>query len=188
MKKDNLVNLAKSAEKKPKAPIVKKEKKEDKTPEKVLTPEEERNLKTKAKVDELLDGVVLTPKTEGEKEELLEVDDDEPKSTEWLEEQCTKLSEENERIKSELLLANEDYKKIFVQYQQLKNGGIQETVTTNDDALQIKVVQLFNELQAQYLSMGTNPMTGQPNFIIFPIGFMNRLIMFFPFLEQHKRF
>ena len=184
-KKDNLVKLAKSTKKEKTVPAVKKE--EVKTPEKVLTPEEERDLKTKAKVDELLDGVVLTPKTNEEnKEELLEVKK-KKKSIEWLEEQCTKLSEENERIKSELLLANEDYKKIFAQFQQLKNG-VQENAPADGGLLQTKVIQLFNELQAQHLSMGINPMTGKPNFIIFPVGFMNRLIMFFPFLEQYKRF
>ena len=177
-KKDNLVKLAKGLpDKKVKAPIVKKVKEEV---EKVLTPNEERDLKAKAKVDELLDGVKLTPETK--KEELLEVDvevDDEPKGMEWLEEQVTKLAEENEKLKSEAALAKEDYSKLFQSFQQLKNNIA--PVENSDGMLQAKVVQLFNELQANHLSMGGN-------FIIYPVGFMNRLIVFFPFLEKYKRF
>ena len=82
-KKDNLVKLAKGKKETPVAPTVKKE--EVKVPEKVLTPEEERDLKTKAKVDELLDGIKLTSDTEEKKEDLLEVveEDEEPKGVEW---------------------------------------------------------------------------------------------------------
>ena len=83
-KKDNLMKLAKGKKEVTKAPAVKEE---VKAPEKVLTPEEERNLKTKAKVEELLDGVKLTLEPEEKKEELLEVaeNEDQPKSTDWLE-------------------------------------------------------------------------------------------------------
>lgn len=183
-KKDNLVKLAKSGKKEtPKPPAVKKE--EVKAPEKVLTPEEERDLKAKAKVDELLDGIKLTPDTEEKKEELLEMDggdEEEPKGIEWLEEQLSRLTHENEKLNAEAELAKADYAKLYNVLQQQKN-----TVTLNDNPngtdtmLKVKVVQLFNEIQANHLSLGHN-------FIIVPVAFLNRLILFFPFLEEHKRF
>ena len=178
-KKDNLMKLAKGKKEVTKAPAVKEE---VKAPEKVLTPEEERNLKTKAKVEELLDGVKLTLEPEEKKEELLEVaeNEDQPKSTDWLEEQVSKLSEENERLKSENVLAKGDYAKLFEAFQEQRNGVTLDT-SNSDGQLQAKVVQLFDEIQAQYLSLGNN-------LIIYPVAFMNRLIRFFPFLEDHKRF
>jgi hypothetical protein len=180
-KKDNLVKLAKGKKETPVAPAVKEE---VKVPEKVLTPEEERDLKTKAKVDELLDGVKLTLEPEVKKDDLLEVveDEDEPKGVEWLEEQMSRLTEENEKLKAEANLAKEDYSKLFIAFQQQKNGVVlNDNPNASDTLLKTKVVQLFNEIQANHLSLGHN-------FIIVPVAFLNRLILFFPFLEDQKRF
>jgi len=180
-KSKSLAKLAKGVDNKTKAPVV--EKVVEKEPEKVLTPEEERDQKAKAKVEELLNGVDMSLKTEEKKEELLEVveDDDEPKGTEWLEEQTSKLSEDNERLKSEVALAKEDYSKLFAAFQEMKNGVALTPNMDTDTLLRTKVIQLFNELQAQYLALGNN-------LIIYPVAFMNRLILFFPFLENQKRF
>jgi hypothetical protein len=180
-KKNNLMKLAKGKkETTVKAPAVKKE--EVKVPEKVLTPEEERDLKTKAKVEELLDGVEMTLKTEEEKkEEILEIaPEPDSKDVNWLEEQVSKLSKENERLKSEATLAKNDYSRIFEAFQEQKNG-VTLTTSNSDGQLQAKVVELFNEIQAQYLSLGNN-------LIIYPAAFLNRLIKFFPFLDEHRRF
>ena len=177
-KKDNLVKLAKGNKETPIAPAVKEE---VKVPEKVLTPEEERDLKTKAKVEELLDGVDMNLKTEEKKEEILEVaPEPDSKDVNWLEEQVSKLSEENERLKSEATLAKNDYSRIFEAFQEQKNG-VTLTTSNSDGQLQAKVVELFNEIQAQYLSLGNN-------LIIYPAAFLNRLIKFFPFLDGHRRF
>ena len=180
-KKNNLMKLAKGKkETTVKAPAVKKE--EVKVPEKVLTPEEERDLKTKAKVEELLDGVEMTLKTEEEKkEEILEIaPEPDSKDVNWLEEQVSKLSEENESLKSEAALAKSDYSRIFEAFQELKNGVTLNT-SNSDEQLQVKVIELFNEIQAQYLSIGTTS-------IIFTPAFLNKLIKFFPFLDEHRRF
>jgi hypothetical protein len=180
VKKNNLMKLAKGKkETTVKAPAIKKE--EVKVPEKVLTPEEERDLKTKAKVEELLDGVDMTLKTEEKKEEVEVIDDDiQSKDSEWLEEQVSKLSEENERLKSEIALAKTDYEKLFGEFQEQKNG-VTLNNSNSDGQLQAQVIQLFDEIQAQYLSLGNN-------LIIYPVAFMNRLIKFFSFLEDRKRF
>ena len=58
----------------------------------------------------------------------------------------------------------------------------------NDGQIKNSVVKLFNEIQENYFSMGKNPHTGQPNLIIPPIAFMNRMIQFFPFLDNEKKF
>src|SRR5690606_960312 len=101
-KKSNLVKLAKSSnEIKKKTTAVKKTTKV----EKVLTPEEERDLKAKQKVNELLKDVDLVPKKESDT--LLELDEEakENKGIDWLEEQLTALSDENAKLKSELEVA-----------------------------------------------------------------------------------
>jgi hypothetical protein len=180
-KKNNLVKLAKGKRETPIAPAVKKE--EVKVPEKVLTPEEERDLKTKAKVDELLDGVKLTLEPEVKKDDLLEVvEDEEPKGVEWLEEQMSRLTEENEKLKAEATLAKADYEQLFAAFQQQKNTVVlNDNPNGTDTLLKAKVVQLFNEIQANHLALGHN-------FIIVPVAFLNRLILFFPFLDEYKRF
>jgi hypothetical protein len=179
-KKDNLMKLAKGVDKKTKTLIVKKE--EVNVPEKkVLSPEEERDLKTKEKVESLLDGIDLTVKTDEKKEELIELDPEpESKDINWLEEQVTKLGEENENLKSEIVLAKADYTKLFEAFQEQKNG-VTLNNSNSDGQLQLKVIQLFNEIQAQYLSL-------RNNLIIYPEAFLNRLILFFPFLEYKKRY
>ena len=177
-KKDNLVKLAKGNKETPIAPAVKEE---VKVPEKVLTPEEERDQKTKAKVNELLNGIKLTPDVDEKKEELLEVEE-EPKGVEWLEEQMSRLTEENEKLKAEANLAKEDYSKLFGAFQEQKNGVVlNDNSNASDTLLKTKVIQLFNEIQANHLALSYN-------FVIVPVAFLNRLILFFPFLEDQKRF
>lgn len=94
----------------------------------------------------------------------------------------TRLTEENEKLKSEAALAKEDYSKLFIAFQQQRNTVVlNDNPNGSDTALKAKVVQLFNEIQANHLSLGRN-------FIIVPQAFLNRLIVFFPFLEEQKRF
>jgi hypothetical protein len=177
-KTSNLVKLAKGNRKNSTTPVAKKPV-VVKEVEKPKTPEEVRDFKAKQRVEELLSGVELTPK----KEELLELESEEPKEgVDWLEEQVSLLSEQNEHLRSELSVTKADYAKLFDDMQRLKSGG------NVDDGTKTKVVELFNELQNAHLTMGYNPSTNAPNLIIAPVAFMNRLIMFFPFLQGLKRF
>jgi hypothetical protein len=174
--KENLIKLAKGDDK-TKAPVAKKS--VEKVVEKKPTPAEERDIKAKAKVAELLKDVNLEPKRN---EELLEMNEEPKRDVEWLEEQVSKLSEENEKLRSEAGLAKEDYSKIFKEFQESKKGnGVVLTNTIDDSALKTKITQLFSEIQTNYLAMGRN-------FVIVPAAFLNRLIMFFPFLEGDKKF
>jgi len=170
-RKNSLIGLAKGEDKKAKTPANKKEV--------VLTPAEERDLKAKAKVDKLLEGVDLTLK---KGDDLLEIDTPPKDSGDilWLQDEVSKLTEENERLKSEVALAKGDYGKLFDDYQKVRSGVLSSD-PNNDGALRLKVVQLFNEIQAQQISLGAN-------FFIHPPSFLLRLIMFFPFLESEKRF
>lgn len=96
MAKKNLVKMAKGFDRN----IVtsKTEKSvEDKVSEKTLTHDEERDLKAKQKVEELLHDVSLTPEKNND---LLDVD--EPKGVEWLTEQVDALTAENELLKNDL--------------------------------------------------------------------------------------
>lgn len=180
MVEKNLIKLAKgSSSNTTKAPIAKKPVvKVDKKP---ITPAEERDIKAKAKVEELLHDVDLTPT---KKDDLLEIDNSEDKGEGWLQEQVSRLSEENERLRSEAALAKEDYSKIFTEFQEIKSGVVS---SDSNSELKGKIFQLFAEIQANLISMGYKP-SGEPWFEIRPVAFLNRLIMFFPFLEKEKKF
>lgn len=142
-----------------------------KTVEKKLTAEQERDLKAKQKVEELLKDAELTPKNEDGLLELVEDEKkDEPKGVEWLEEQVQTLIDENKALK--------------VENQQLKEGGN----TTGDDEIREAVVTLFDEIQNNHIKLGTDPKTGLGNFRIYCPGFLNRMIKFFPFLKEFKRY
>jgi len=176
-----LVNLAKGVTKKS-TPV-----KKEVVPEVVLTKEEERNLKAKETVKELLsDSEVDLTFTSKPKEDLLEVDDDqEPTGSDiWLQEQVAALTSENQLLKGELEVMKVDFQKMFNENQRIKNGaGLQ-----NDGELKNGILTIFHEIQSNYLkNPGLTPY-GTPNFVIVPPAFLNRLIVYFPFLQSEKRF
>lgn len=154
-----------------------------KVAEKVLTPEEARDVKAKEKVKELLEGVNLSLKPVNKEDELFEIEN-EPKGSEWLQEQVSLLASENQNLKNELEVAKESYTRIFTEFQNIKGGaGI-----VDDGVLKSQVVKLFHEIQSNYVNMGKNQYTGEPYFRIVPGAFLNRMIQFFPFLQQEKKF
>lgn len=181
MAKKNLVKMAKGFDRN----IVtsKTEKSvEDKVSEKTLTHDEERDLKAKQKVEELLHDVSLTPEKNND---LLDVD--EPKGVEWLTEQVDALTAENELLKNDLAAAKDDYAKLFSENQNLKTA--RSAITNNvDSETKAIVIRVFNELQSEYMRNPGVRFDGIPNFTIHPVSFMNRLILFFPFLAKEKRF
>jgi len=179
MAKKNLIGLAKSGGNKT-TPL---KKTVEKKVEKPKTPAEERDIKAKARVEELLQDVQLSPE---KKEDLLELEEEQtPKGAEWLEEQVTLLSEENDLLRSELALAKADYAKIFEENQRIRNGA---GIASNDSALQAKVIELFNELQDNHIKLGTDPNSRIGNFRIYCPGFLNRMINFFPFLASVRKY
>jgi hypothetical protein len=152
--------------------------------EKENTPEEERDLKAKKTVENLLKDVSLTPKKEEAEEEIFEIDNKKVENIEWLQEQLGLVTSENDLLKSDLLAAKDDYAKLLTENQRIKNGAsIQD-----DGVLKSTVTKLFHELQSNYISMGKNMYTGEPNFRIVPGAFLNRLIVYFPFLQKEKKF
>jgi len=156
-------------------PVLKKEKV---VAVKTLTRDEERDLKAKEVVEKLLQDVIITPKSRPD--ELLIVDD-EPQSGEglgWLEEQIELLTQKNNLLTSELVQSKEDYIKLY------NNGGID----VSNDIVRQKVIELFNEIQSNHITLGSDPTTGVGNFRIYCPGFLNRLIMFFPFLSEFKQY
>jgi hypothetical protein len=180
MAKSNLIKLAKGGTKKDtKKPVEKKVVKE--VP---LTPEQERDLKAKQKVKELLNDVEFVPKSS---EDILELEEKRGEGVDWLTEEVTKLTSENEQLK-------EDYRKIFEENKRLKAGKpgiVAESSTPVDESLvKAKLVQLFDELQVNYMkNPGMSPVyPGVPNFTIHPVAFMERMIMFFPFLAKEKKY
>ena len=132
----------------------------------------ERDLKAKETVSKLLDEVPLINKKEENKVENVEM----KKGTEWLEEQLQILTEKNEVLEKEANDAKENYKKIFEDFQKLKNSNDGQPNPEKE-----KVLQLFNELQDNYGKLGQN-------FRVFFPAFLNRMVVFFPFLSKHKRY
>jgi hypothetical protein len=175
MAKESLLKLAKGGGKKNETTAKKSVEKEKIVVP--ITPAEERDMKAKAKVEELLQDV---PMTIEKQEVLLDVAEDEPqKGVEWLEEQMTLLSDSNQNLIAELELAKGDYQRLFEENQRLKSGV--NSSTFDDGQVMANVIAVFNELQSNYMQFGQN-------FIIYPVAFMNRLVMFFPFLQNEKRF
>ena len=179
----NLMNLAKNGNKKPTPTTIKKNV-EKNVVEKAITPAEERDLKAKARVEELLQDVNLSPLV---KEDLIEIEPEieVPKGAEWLEEQVTLLTEKNELLRSELALMNEDYARMVLENQEIRSGA---GIVSNDGAVAEKVIELFNELQENHIKLGTDMNTGIGNFRIYCPGFLNRMIVFFPFLSTVQRY
>jgi len=183
MKENKLMSLAKGA-KKAVVPVVKKV--EVKKVVKKTTPEEERDLKAKETVAKLLEDIPLNPNEKVKEQEKSEVaSSTQLNDNSWLQEQVEALSSEMELLRTELGEAKENYAKIFAENQRLKNGSnssdVMDSNVVDDSALKQTVVRIFNELQQQHLKLGRN-------FVIVPPAFMNRLIMFFPFLEGEKKF
>ena len=179
----NLVKLAK-ANKTTKKSVAKSQTK--KSSEKKLTPIEERDIKAKKVVEELLENSSLITLNKN-KEEILELDEEnsqESKGIEWLEEQIQLLTEQNENLRSELDLVKEDYRKILNENQNLKNSlGISD----NDINVKNNVMALFNEIQENHIRMGIDR-NGIGNLRIYCPAFLNRMIKFFPFLDEIKKY
>lgn len=180
-KDDNVVGLAKSTTKKPAArkTAAKKTTRKPVAKKPEPTPQEIRDKKAKETVSKLLEDSPIT--TLEKKDELLELDEtptpEEPKGVEWLEEQVTLLGQKNQYLTAELDV-------LKIENQQLKAGG---SISKNDGDVKKVVVDLFNELQENYISMGVDN-RGVGNFRIYTPGFLNRMIKFFPFLNEHKRY
>lgn len=165
----NLVSFAKKG---------KKTSEEQIPAEKSLTPAEERDIKAKQKVEELLEDVNLEPK---KSEDVLELDETKGKDAEWLSEQVTALTSENEILKSELEVAKTDYRKIFDENLKIRSGaGIPAVNAPNNGAL-----MLFNELQANYLKF---PAQTKDKTTVNVRYLLNRMCDLFPEVKQIKKF
>ena len=168
--KKDVISLAKSSKTTAKKSTAGK-KTVSKKSEPVLSSEEKRDIKAKAKVDELLQDVDLSLEKKNDILELEETPVIGNQSIEWLEEQVTLLSETNKQLKFEL--------------EEIKTSNPNPTT---DNSLKEPIIDLFDELQNNHLKMGTNPQSGVGNFRIYCPGFLNRLIKFFPFLADHKKY
>jgi len=151
-----------------------------KTPEetKPVELEESKETKTQQKIEELLKDL-----PQGPGDDLLILDEGpevDKESTEWLQEQVSILTTQNEELAIQAEEATENYKKL---YNQLSGGA------PIGDSGDVKkgVIAFFTELQANYLRMGKDQ-KGESKLFIAPTGFMNKLLQYFPFLQEYKRF
>ena len=192
-KDENVVGLAKgtgakkTTARKPAAkktttrkPAAKKPAAKKATPKPEPTPEEVRDQKAKATVEKLLEDSPIV--TLDKKDDLLELDEtpkEEPKGVEWLEEQVTLLGQKNEALEAENKVLKADL--------QVAMSRASAGISKNDGDVKKVVIDLFNELQENYIRMGVDA-RGLGNFRIYTPGFLNRMIKFFPFLADHKRY
>ena len=171
----SLIGLAKGTKKTTTSP-----KKSVKKIEKPKTQEEERDIKAKAKVEELLQSVELTP-NKIIKEDTPVIVHEKREGIEWLEEQVTLLSEQSETLRNELAQAKDDYARLFQDFNNKKgnsNNMLNETIVQN-------ILLLFSELSAN--ASGNNPektiwKTVEIRYLIM------QMLQLFPFTERHKRF
>ena len=174
----NIFKSGKSGSKKT-TPEVKNENK------KPLSREQERDEKAKQMVIDVLKDVKLFP---NDNSDLLVVDETntvEPKGDlTWLEEQVDLLTSRNNQLETDLNKSKDDYEKLYNEFQLIRQGG----GGIGDDMVKQKVIELFNEIQSNHMKLGTDPMTGIGNFRIYCPGFLNRLLSFFPFLNEFKQY
>lgn len=150
----------------------------EKKVEKPLTAEEERDLKAKQKVEELLGDVNMSPKKD---DELFEMETESPKNVEWFTEQITALSAENEVLRDESQIAKADYRKIFEENQRLRSGaGIPASNAPNNGA-----IILFGELQNNYLRYPTHT-RNETNVNVRYL--LNRMSELFPEVSKIRKF
>lgn len=145
---------------------------------------------TKERIDRLVDEIgVSTNKSDNDLLEISEESSNNIKGDiEWLQEQLTKLSDENEKLKKEAIEAKESYKKIYSQYENVKKGSNGTTTTEKmvpDSELKNSIIELFFDIQNNFL--GKNPERRRYKQII-PVPFMNKMIKYFPFLSEHKKY
>jgi hypothetical protein len=150
--------------------------------EKVLTPEEERDLKAKQMVEELLSDVEFLPKSE----EIVAVEKTvvEAKTSgegvEWLEEQVNLLTEENSALKIQLQQAKDDYSRLFNQYREKSENSEMFSKTPENN-----IMLLFDEFQNNYL--GRNAENQRYDFIYMD-KLLRKMLSVFPFLDKYRRF
>ncbi len=188
MAKTNLLKLAKGTNKKTVPASLKTAKTSAvKKIEKIITPEEERTLKAKRKVEELLQDVsvaqIKAMPVEEEQESAYSSD-----ANEWLEEQTSMLGNDVEILRNELANAKEDYRILLEKYQANGNNNGIVLNSGNDGDVAKSVIAFFNDFQNNYARMQGNGADGKPNMLIWPTNFMKLMVQFFPFLVDYKRF
>lgn len=149
---------------------------------KILTPEQERDLKAKQKVEELLQDVNLTPnKQEEEIVNEITPTNSEVKNIEWLEEQVSRLGEQNEFLKSENDQLRLDYDKLYAETQNKKNSGN----TLESETYVQNIISLYMELQNNLLGHNKERVSwSTANIKIL----LDKLNVLFPFTEQYKKY
>ena len=98
-----------------------------------------------------------------------------------LEQQVTELTQANEYLRNQL--AN------ISPVQNSRNNNSDVILEDTESNVKVNVVNLFLEIQTAYMNVGFNYNNGIPksNLIIHPEAFINRLLNFFPFLEEYRK-
>jgi hypothetical protein len=178
--KKNLASLAKKT-KKPVETSVEGEKKRGRPAKSVTTktiedvvekPQVVETSETKAmnKINNLLSDIDLIKPSKPKEKEIVDVVV-EDNGVDWLGDELDRVTQENNELKVELKKTREALNMA------LNNGGGGNNAS--DVIVKKKVIELFTELQHNYMTLGSNLVINPPNFIA-------RLVRFFPFLEEYR--
>lgn len=145
----------------------------------------DKNQKAKETVEKLLNDVDLSPKKKEQvTEEIKKIE-----GSEWLEEQVSILTEENEKLRKESEEAKINYKKLYNNYQTIKSGNVNSNNSNNvlipDSELTNNIKAIFNELQKNML--GQNPERKRYSDVKIA-HILKKFIEYFPFIKEIKRF
>ena len=149
------------------------------------TPEEERDIKAKMAVEKLLEDVsLITEKKDSvNKTPITSIRQD---NAEWLQEQVSLLSAENENMRFELSEAKENYAKIYADFKKSRETGGNSDNDYLLETIKQNVIWLFNDVQNNL--MGNNPERQQYTTIDSKIFLEKKMIPIFAFTESFKRF
>lgn len=150
------------------------------------TTTDERDIKAKNKVAELLKDIDLTKPSEKQAPSKSEIKED-GNNIEWLQEQLTILSDENEKLRTELGQAKEDYGKLFKGFNEKKvvQQPQSQIPLQSGDKTNENILKLFSELQNNFTGRNPEKTPWSTASIKHLLGLMVQL---FPFLQQHKNY
>ncbi|MFW5847572.1 MAG: hypothetical protein ACOCVF_01450 [bacterium] len=161
--------------------------KKGRPPQKTKEEKIDKDTLAKQKVDELLKDVPL-PKKDKEKLASKLEEQQEKRTTKWLEDQLDVLQKENDQLKKEAEIAKEDYKKLYNQFQN-KTDNSPKSLVVDDSQLKNKILSLFQKFERQYL--GVNPERTQYQFIKMTTpsnsGLLDEFLKAFPFIAEAKK-
>ncbi|MFW5847329.1 MAG: hypothetical protein ACOCVF_00220 [bacterium] len=147
-----------------------------------------KSTEIQSKVSKLIEHVDLIKNNVGKAQEQKKDDEDSEVLSMESTSDAVKVTDKKDAA---IIWYEEQLNEMYAKYDQLKKEkdkiaeeatiGFSGANSSEDKKIKEGILVLFNELQGHYMKLGEN-------LIIHPKQFIERLIKFFPFLEQHRKF